>query len=71
MPDKPEEKLDSSYQNRLYPEDQAKVDEFTSRGINSVERKPFRPMRLLLLLMAVVVGLSILSQLLARWSGVY
>ena len=71
MPDKPEENLDSSYQNRLYPEDQAKVDEFTSRGINSVERKPFRPMRLLLLLMAVVVGLSILSQLLARWSGVY
>jgi hypothetical protein len=71
MPDKPEEKLDSSYQNRLYPEDQAKVDEFISRGVNSVKRKPFRPMRLLLLLMAVVLGLSILSQFLARWSGVY
>ncbi len=71
MPDKPEEKLDSSYQNRLYPEDQAKVDEFISRGVNSVKRKPFRPMRLLLLLMASVLGLSILSQFLARWSGIY
>lgn len=62
---------DKSYQNSLYPEDQAKVDDFVSRGINSVERKPFRPMRLLLLLIVVVTGLSILSQFLARWAGVY
>ncbi len=68
--DKPE-KLDKSYQNRLYPEDQARVDEFLSRGVNSVERKPFRPMRLLIMLIAVVMGLSILSQFLARWSGIY
>ena len=67
----PQEKQDRSYQNRLYPEDQAKVDKFTSTGINSVERKPFRPMRLLLMLVGVVMGLSILSQLLARWAGVY
>jgi hypothetical protein len=71
MSDKQEENLDSSYQNRLYPDDQAKVDEFISRGVNSVERKPFRPMRLLILLMVVVIGLSILSQFLARWSGIY
>ena len=45
------DKQDKSYQNRLYPEDQAKVDEFVKRGINSVQRKPFRPMRLLLLLL--------------------
>ena len=51
--------------------DQAKVDEFISKGVNSVERKPFRPMRLMLLLMGVVLGLSILSQLIARWAGVY
>ena len=57
--------------NRLYPEDQAKVDEFVSKGINSVERKPFRPLRLLLLLIAVVLSLSIFSQFLARWAGVY
>jgi hypothetical protein len=57
--------------NRLYPEDQAKVDEFTSRGVNSVERKPFRPLRLLLILIAAVMGLSLFSQWLARWAGVY
>lgn len=66
----PEER-DKSYQNRLYPEDQQKVDEFIKRGINSVERKPFRPLRLLFLLVAIVLGLSILSQLLARIAGIY
>ena len=65
------DKQDRSYQNRLYPEDQARVDEFISRGINSVERKPFRPLRLMFMLIAVVMGLSILSQLLARWAGIY
>lgn len=62
---------DRSYQNNLYPEDQKKVDDFTSRGVNSVERKPFRPMRLLIMLIVVVAGLSIFSQWLARWAGVY
>ena len=47
---------DRSYENRLHPEDQARVDEFVSRGVNSVERKPFRPLRLLLMLIAVVTG---------------
>ncbi len=56
---------------RLYPEDQAKVDEFVSSGINSVERKPFRPFRLLLVLVAIVTGLSVLSLALARFSGIY
>ncbi len=65
------DKQDRSYQNRLYPEDQAKVDEFVKRGINSVQRKPFRPMRLLLLLIAMVLGLSVLSQFVARWAGIY
>lgn len=65
------DKTDRSYSNSLYPEDQKKVDEFVSRGINSVPRKPFRPMRLVLLLIVVVTGLSILSQFLARWAGIY
>ncbi len=56
---------------KLSPEDQAKVDKFVSTGINSVELKPFRPFRLLLVFLAIVTGLSILSQLLARFSGVY
>ncbi len=71
MAEEESEKLDRSYQNRLYPEDQAKVDEFISKGVNSVDRKPFRPLRLMLMLMGVVLGLSILSQLIARWAGVY
>lgn len=57
-------------ETRLHAEDQAKVDAFISRGINSVERKPFRPLRLLLILIGVVIGLSILSQFLARWAGI-
>jgi hypothetical protein len=67
--DHPEQ--DRSYQNTLYPEDQKKVDEFLKRGINSVERKPFRPGRLLVMLVVVVLGLSIFSQWLARWAGIY
>ena len=56
---------------QLYPEDQAKVDEFVTRGVNSVERKPFKPIRLLLMLIAVVTLLSVFSQVLAEWAGVY
>ena len=65
------DKLDRSYSNSLYPEDQKKVDEFVNRGINSVQRKPFRPLRLLALLIIVVTTLSLFSQFLARWAGVY
>jgi Protein of unknown function (DUF3094) len=71
MTEKPADKLDRSYSNSLYPEDQKKVDEFVSRGINSVQRKPFRPLRMVFLLIVVVTLLSILSQGLARWAGVY
>ncbi len=67
---KPEQQT-SNPENRLRPEDQAKVDAFVKRGINAVERKPFRPLRLLLMLVGVVIGFSILSQLLARWAGIY
>lgn len=56
---------------RLSPEDQAKVDAFVSTGINSVERKPFRPIRLMLFLIVVVTGLSFVSLLLGRLAGVY
>jgi hypothetical protein len=69
-PDK-QDMQDKSYQNSLYPQDQEKVDKFVNSGINSVERKPFRPMRLLIMLIVVVLGLSIFSQFLARWAGIY
>lgn len=59
-----------SKENRLYPEDQARVDQFISQGINSVERKPFRPFRLLVILLVVVSALSVFSIGLTRWVGI-
>jgi len=56
---------------RLKPEDQAKVDEFLQKGVNSVERKPFRPVLLMIMLIVVVAGLSFLAQGIARMAGVY
>jgi hypothetical protein len=58
-------------ERRLYPEDQARVDGFLKRGVNSVERKPFRPMLLLIIVVVVVTALSLLSQMIASWAGVY
>ncbi len=57
--------------SRLYPEDQAKVDAFVSSGVNSVPRKPFKPLRLVVMLIVVITGFSLLSQVIARWAGVY
>ena len=71
MSEKLPEQQDRSYINSLYPEDQKKVDEFVNRGINAVQRKPFRPLRLMIMLIIVVTALSFLSQFLARWAGVY
>lgn len=61
----------SNDEARLYPEDQAKVDEFCSRGVNSIERKPFKPFRMMLLLIGVTIAFSVLSQMIAKWSGIY
>ncbi|EAQ98310.1 DUF3094 family protein [Congregibacter litoralis] len=58
-------------ERQLYPEDQAKVDAFLKRGVNSVERKPFKPLYLLVMLIVVVGGLSLFSQWLAHQAGVY
>jgi len=56
---------------KLSETDQAKVDAFLERGVNSVDRKPFRPMFLIFLLMVVVAGFSLLSQGIAQWAGIY
>lgn len=66
-----EETQDRSYQNSLYPEDQEKVDGFLKRGVNSVERKPFRPLYMIIMLIVAVTGLSFLSQWIARAAGIY
>lgn len=54
---------------KLYPEDQQRVDEFLTRGINSVDRKPFKPFKLLAILLVMVTGLSVFSLLLAKSVG--
>ena len=56
---------------KLSDADQAKVDAFLKRGVNSVERKPFKPLFLIFLLMAVVAAFSLLSQGIAQWAGIH
>lgn len=51
---------------RLNPEDQRRVEEYLQAPQHRVERRPFRPWLLLVLLIAVVVGLGLLSRLLSR-----
>jgi len=67
----PESPTDIDHAKKLSDADQAKVDGFLARGVNSVERKPFRPLRLIFLLMALVAGFSLLSQGIAQWAGIY
>ena len=55
----------------LSQEDQSRVDGFLARGVNSVERRPFRPVFLIVVLVAVVTGFSLLSQGIAQWAGIY
>ena len=57
--------------NKLYPEDQARVDAFLRRGYNETDRKPFRPLKLLFVLLIAVSCLSVTSLLLAWYAGVY
>ncbi len=54
-----------STEKKLSDEDQARVDTFLKQGVNSVERKPFRPFRLMLCLLLVVSGITVFSLYLA------
>lgn len=56
--------------NKLYPEDQQKVDEYLKAGYNDVERKPFKPFKLLLILAASVTSMTVLSLWLASFVGI-
>ncbi len=58
-------------ENKLYPEDQARVDQYLREGYNDIERKPFRPLRLLGILAVIVTGFSILSLGIARYYNIY
>lgn len=52
--------------SRLTPDDQQKVEQYLSLPQHQVERQPFKPWRLMLILLALVIGLGLLSRLLAR-----
>lgn len=56
--------------SKLSPEDQARVNDFISRGVNSVERGPFRVWVLLGVILLVLTGLSIFSYAIAWMHGV-
>jgi hypothetical protein len=71
MSDGSNERRATMGENRLYPEDQARVDQYLREGYNDIERAPFRPLRLLGILMAIVTGFSILSIGIARHYGIY
>lgn len=51
--------------SRLSPEDQQRVEQYLSAPQHQVERRPFRPWRLLLVVIALTIGLGLLSRLLA------
>lgn len=55
---------------KLYPEDQARVDEVLSKGIYSVERRPFRVSYLIGGLMGVMVVLGLVSFVIALSVGI-
>jgi Protein of unknown function (DUF3094) len=55
---------------QLNSEDQARVDEYLRSGYNDVERKPFRPWRLLLAWWIVVVLLGFFALGYTRYYGI-
>ena len=58
-------------ERKLFPEDQRRVDEYLKSGYNETPRKPFKPMRLVFMLLAVVTAFSVFSILVARSSGIH
>jgi len=59
-----------SANNKLYPEDQAKVDKYLNRPNKRVEHKPFRPWLLLGVIVGVMTLMSLFSYYLAYQHGV-
>ncbi|WP_123712676.1 DUF3094 family protein [Sinobacterium caligoides] len=57
--------------NKLSAGDKRRVEVYLSSGFNRTQRKPFRPWRLLAVLLIVMTGLSVASIVIARWSGVF
>ncbi len=55
---------------KLYPEDQAKVDQYLKEGYNDVDRREFRPGLLFVVLFVVLLVFSGAAYLIARSAGV-
>jgi hypothetical protein len=53
-------------EDEISEEDRARVAKVTSSGIHSVERKPFRPLYMMLMLTAVTVLLSVIAVVIER-----
>ncbi len=51
--------------SRLNPDDQKHVEEYLLLPQNQVERRPFRPLLLLGVVVNVVIGMGLLSRLLS------
>lgn len=54
----------------LYPEDQEKVNAYLQSGTHDIERKPFRPLFLLLILLLILAGLSAIAFVIASFHGI-
>ncbi len=54
---------------KLYKEDQARVDQVLATGVYGVDRKPFKPWRLLLILLVVLGVITAASYLIALRHG--
>ncbi len=55
---------------KLSEEDQARVDEFLKSGYNRTEKKPYRPLLLLLVLWIVVTALGAMAYWLTQSAGI-
>jgi hypothetical protein len=53
-------------EDEISEEDRARVARVTSSGIHSVERKPFRPLYMMLMLTAVTILLSVIAVVIER-----
>ena len=51
--------------SRLKPDDQQHVQDYLQLSQNRVERRPFRPWMLLVVVLAVTIGLGLLSRLIS------
>ncbi len=59
-----------SEERKLYPEDQARVDSVLHSGYNDVERKPFRPLYMMIMLNVVIIALLVLSKWIVSRAGI-